>query len=241
MNIRMARLITEPDIYWQNARKVVSSSVMEILARDNNEMGRGISYHTIARGDSAKKEIALTFDDGPHPGYTPKLLAILKQYKVKATFFVVGDMAEKYPDLVRAEIAAGHSVGNHTYHHVNLSKLPPEYIATEIKACGEVVRCITGKAPHLFRPPGGDYNKDVAEISTALDYTMVLWTDDPGDYASPGDHVINNRLLQRANNGGIILIHDGIKQTLNVLPGILKDLKGRGYKFVTIDEMLARK
>lgn len=214
---------------------------MGILTQRKVQLDKGIAYHTLVRGDMARKEIALTFDDGPHLDFTPKLLAVLKQCNVKATFFVVGEMAEKYPNLVRAEIAAGHCVGNHTYHHVNLNKIPPEYVATEIKTCGEVIRSITGKAPHLFRPPGGDYNRQVAQVTVALDYTMVLWTDDPGDYANPGDDIITSRLLNRVSSGGIILVHDGSTQTLTALPKIIKNLKDRGYKFVTVDEMLAKK
>jgi peptidoglycan-N-acetylglucosamine deacetylase len=237
----MKELHAETDPHWEDARKIVARSVMDLYTQHGPELGKSATVHTLIRGDISKKEIALTFDDGPHPTYTPKLLAILKQFNAKATFFVVGEMAEKYPNLIRDEIAAGHSVGNHTYHHVNLTKISPEYVATEIKACGEVIRDITGKPPHLFRPPGGDFNRQVSMVSTALDYTTVLWTDDPGDYASPGEAVINSRLMSSVNNGGIILIHDGIQQTIDVLPKILKVLQERGYKFVTIDEMLAHK
>lgn len=148
-------------------------------------------------------------------------------------------MAEKYPDLVRAELAAGHSVGNHTYHHVNLTQIPPVYVAAELKACGGVLSQISRKSPHLFRPPGGDYNDQVAQVAEALGYKTILWTDDPGDYASPGTRLIEMRTIDRATNGGIILIHDGIQQTLDALPHILRYLQNRGYKMVTVDQMLA--
>jgi peptidoglycan/xylan/chitin deacetylase (PgdA/CDA1 family) len=190
------------------------------------------------RGDKAKKRIAITFDDGPHPQFTPKILAVLKQHDTRATFFLVGEMAEKYPGLVRAEIAAGHNVGNHTYHHVNLTQIPEEFVATEIKACGLVLDNITGKAPHLFRPPGGDYNRLVAETAEAEGYVMVLWTDDPGDYASPGEKVIETRTLDSISNGGIILIHDGVQETVDVLPRIIEYLKAKGFQLVTIDELM---
>jgi polysaccharide deacetylase family sporulation protein PdaB len=226
------------DRYWQNAKEEVDKSVLELLAQHQVELERGTKYDKFIRGDPAKKHVAITFDDGPHPDFTPKLLEILKQYGAKATFFVVGEMAEKSPELVKAEMAAGHDVGNHTYHHVNLTKIPNEDVATEIKACGDVIQQITGKAPHLFRPPGGDYNKRVAEAVEALGYTMVLWTDDPGDYASPGDKVIETRLLDKISNGGIILLHDGVQQTVDVLPQILQHLKSKGFEFVTVDEMM---
>ncbi len=226
------------DKYWQNARKEVYRSVLELLAQHQSEIEKGLKFHKLMYGDPAKKQIALTFDDGPHPKYTPKLLAILKRYHVKATFFVVGEMAQKYPRLVKEQVAAGHSIGNHTFHHVNLTKIPIEDVATEIKACGKVIQSITGQTPHLFRPPGGDYDRAVAEASAALGYVMVLWTDDPGDYASPGTKTIENRVLDKVTNGGIILIHSGIQQTVDVLPQIIRYLKDKGYEFVTVDEML---
>jgi polysaccharide deacetylase family sporulation protein PdaB len=229
------------DRYWQNAKEEVDKSVLELLAQHQAELERGLRYDKLLHGDTSKRQIAITFDDGPHPEYSPQLLAILKKYKAKATFFLVGEKAEQAPDLVRAEVAAGHCVGNHTYHHVNLTKIPNEDVAAEIKACGDVLRKITGQAPHLFRPPGGDYDKQVAETAEALGYTMVLWTDDPGDYASPGDKVIETRVLDHVSNGGIVLIHDGVQQTVDVLPQILGYLKGKGYEFVTIDEMTGKK
>lgn len=226
------------DKYWLSAKSTVYKALPELLAQHEAELKKGLMHDKLMRGDGAKKEIALTFDDGPHPKFTPKLLAILKRYDVKATFFLVGEMAEKYPKLVRDEAAAGHSIGNHTYHHVCLTKIPEGYIATEIDACGNVLRKITHKKVKLFRPPGGDYNDQVAETVEALDYTLILWTDDPADYANPGSKVIEGRLLDKANNGGIILIHDGVEQTVKALPYVIETLKKRGYQFVTIDEML---
>jgi len=226
------------DPYWQHAKLEVYKSVLELLAQHQTELQQQVQYHKLLHGDVKKKQIALTFDDGPHPQYTPQLLEILAREKVPATFFVIGEMADRAPDLVRAEVKAGHSVGNHTYHHVNLTKILEPDIATEIKACGEAVQRITGQTPRLFRPPGGDYDTGVATTSEGLGYTIVLWTDDPGDYLSPGDQVILQRTLQRAGNGGIILIHDGVQQTVNILPQLIHTLKQRGYEFVTIDTML---
>lgn len=226
------------DQYWQTAMEEVYRSTAEVLQQRQKELAAGLKFHVLDRGNPRRKWLALTFDDGPHPQYTPELLAILKQFNVKATFFVVGKMAETSPELVKAEVAAGHTVANHTYHHVNLNKIPEEAVATEIRACGDVIQSITGKTPDLFRPPGGDYNKRVAEAAEALGYTMVLWTDDPGDYASPGERLVETRVLRDLSNGGILLLHDGVQQTVDLLPQLLTILKGRGYEFVTADEML---
>ena len=233
----LAMVQGERDLYWLNAKTIVRKSVGELIAQDQDELLRGLHRNKLLRGNPNEKQIALTFDDGPHPVYTPRLLAILKQYQVKATFFVVGEQAERYPDLVRAEVAAGHSVGNHTYDHVSLIKIPANYVATEIKACGEVLEKITGRSPHLFRPPGGEYDDAVLEASEALGYTTVLWTDDPGDYASPGVAVIEQRTLERASSGGILLLHDGTEQTLEALPTIIETLRQRGFRFVTVDRL----
>jgi peptidoglycan/xylan/chitin deacetylase (PgdA/CDA1 family) len=226
------------DRYWCNAKQEVDKSVLEIIAQDQAELRKGIRHHKFIQGSPRKKWLALTIDDGPHPDYTPYLLAILKKFDVKATFFLVGEMAERHPELVRAEIMDGHEIGNHTYNHVNLTKIPTEEVATEIEACGDVLQTITKQRPHLFRPPGGDYNNNVAEAAEALGYTTVLWTDNAGDWLSPGQGVTERKVLRRASNGGVILMHDGYQQTVDVLPRLLTILKREGYEFVTIDQMM---
>ena len=229
---------SERDKYWLNARNEVYKSTLELIAQHQGELLRGVRTETVLRGDPRRREIALTIDDGPHPAYTPKLLQILSANGVPATFFVVGERAEQYPELIRAEVAAGNEVGNHTYDHVSLVKIPPEYIDTEIKACGDVLAQITGHPPHLFRPPGGEYNLAVSEAAEALGYKIILYSDDPGDYADPGTQVIEARTMDTISNGGIILLHDGSAQTLVILPQIIQRLKARGFRFVTVDELL---
>ncbi|BDI29660.1 hypothetical protein CCAX7_17110 [Capsulimonas corticalis] len=237
-NASLLMVRAERDKYWLNAKTEIYKSTLELTAQRETELNRGLSFSILTRGNPTRKQIALTFDDGPHPAYTPQLLKILKDNGVKATFFVVGEQAEKYPDLIKAEVAGGHAVGNHTYDHVSLIKIPQEYVATEIKACGEVLERILGKPVNLFRPPGGVYDRSVAETSEALGYKMILWTDDPGDYASPGSNLIETRTLDHVTNGGIILLHDGIQQTIDVLPQMLKYLKSKGYEFVTVEQMV---
>jgi len=234
-----AGLVWNPhDHYWKSAQKEVDKSVLSILVQDQTELSNGIRYRKFFRGAPQVREVALTFDDGPHTAYTPQLLAILRKYHVKATFFVVGERAEQAPDLVREEVAEGNEVGNHTYHHVNLTKVSPEEAATEIKACGEVLHAILGHSPHLFRPPGGDYNADVAMDAEALGYTTVLWTDDPGDFKRPGEKLLEQRTVSHVSPGAVILLHDGIKQTIDVLPQIIESIRAQGYQFVTVDQLI---
>ena len=225
------------DAFWARAQKEVYKSPAELSAQRARELRKGLGYDVLAHGDRRSRIVALTFDDGPHPDYTPKLLAVLRQYDVKATFFVVGEMAEKYPGLIRSELAAGHMLANHTYHHVNLTKIPEAEVQTEWQACQDVVKSITGTTMRYARPPGGDYDHAVVQAAMATGLTTVLWTDDPGDYASPGDKTITRRVLDRIGDGGIILLHDGIQQTIDVLPQIIQHMQRQGYRFVTVDEL----
>jgi len=197
----------------------------------------GLKYLKLIKGDPTSKTIALTFDDGPHPEWSERLLEVLRENHVKATFFVVGKMVDRYPDLVREEVAEGHQIANHTYHHRNLSNLSDEEVEQEYRMCDESVYRVTGQHMKFCRPPGGQYDHDVIQSTEHIGLTTVLWTDDPGDYAKPGDDVIEKRLLNRIRNGSIVLLHDGIEQTLEILPKLIQTLRKRGFKFVTIDEM----
>jgi peptidoglycan/xylan/chitin deacetylase (PgdA/CDA1 family) len=234
----LKRIQADRDPYWLQAREDVTRGQAAIFAQDREERARGERLAKIVHGDPESSEIALTFDDGPHHAFTPRLLDVLQRENVKATFFVVGFQAEAEPDLVRRMVAEGHALGNHTYHHVSLPKIEPVYVADEIKACGHVLKGITGRAPHLFRPPGGQYTPDVERVAEALGYTTVLWTADPGDYASPGTSTIFDRTVNTTRGGGILLLHDGVEQTIDVLPTLIHTLRAEGYRFVTVDELM---
>ena len=234
------------DKRWVQARREVEQTDMPRITRERAQWRREIPAHTFSRGSSAKKLIALTFDDGPHPDYAPKILAILARHQIHATFFVVGVTALKYPRLVRDEFAAGNAIGNHTYHHLQPFRSIPEWeMATEIKADGEVIHSLTGVAPHLFRPPGGGfdarggYDQSIATVATALGYTSVMWTDDPGDFdPAISTAVLTERLLKHIGNGAVILLHDGGKHTIELLPHLITTLQQQRYQFVTVDELI---
>lgn len=193
---------------------------------------------TLVHGSSRRKLVALTFDDGPHPRFTPRLMKILDHYKIKATFFLVGKMAEKFPQLVKKQAQVGHLLANHSYHHVNVAELDPKKIATEIKATEDIIFGITGRRTRFFRPPGGNYDADVEQVLADRDYTLALWTVNPGDYEKPGRDFIARRIINDTHNGGVILIHDGVEQTIVALPKIIEGLKARGFTFVTIDKLM---
>lgn len=224
--------------YWERAQESDYKSPEELQAQHERELRKGQKYAKLIRGNPNEKTVALTFDDGPHPAFTSRILAILKQHNINATFFVVGKMAERNPGLVRAEASEGNLVGNHTYDHVNLTKIPDSIVSAEWQKGSAVIKSILGDYPQFCRPPGGDYDKSVITAAMQQGLTTVLWTDDPGDYAKPGDKTIERRVLDRISNGGIILLHDGIQQTIDVLPQIIDHLEKQGFKFVTVDQMI---
>lgn len=225
------------DPLWQRANKEVYATVKELDIQKTIEREKKLLLPALRRGRTDDKTVALTFDDGPHPDYTPKLLEILRKENVKATFFVIGFMVEKYPELAKAIHDDGHLLASHTFSHVNLTTIKPEEIDTELVAADEIIRRATGKPTRFYRPPGGRYNDAVIAAGTALGMTAALWTDDPGDYANPGDQIIVDRTLKALSNGGIILMHDGGAQTLEILPELIQSIKKRGYSFVRVDEM----
>ena len=226
-----AMLNNEESVFWTSARREINAGIGRtrkpmILARSTRQYRAG------------KKLVALTFDDGPHTATTQPILDILKRRHVPATFFFVGAMAARHPELVRAAAHDGHSIGNHTFHHVTMPALSQADAATEIKACGSVIKAATGAMPHLFRPPGGQYTPQIAGDAAALGYQTVLWTCDPGDYLRLPPAVIAKRTLKTVTPGGIIILHSGVGETVRALPSIIESLRAAGYLFVTVDEML---
>lgn len=187
------------------------------------------------------KTIALTFDDGPHGDRTLQLLIELKRLDVKATFFVVGKMVDKYPWLVREEFANGNEIANHTYNHLNLDRLTGAQVAAEYKNCSDAIQRAIGFRPRFCRPPGGRFDTEVLQAASDEGMWTVLWTDDPGDFARPDPKVLVERIDSQMKDGGILLLHDGIPQTLEVLPEVIRELKKRGYRFVTCSQLLAQK
>ncbi|WP_213581874.1 polysaccharide deacetylase family protein [Paenibacillus sp. J2TS4] len=210
---------------------------------------KGRDYYE-ARGEivwevkTEEKVIALTFDDGPNPVQTAQILDLLKQYDARATFFVVGRRMEKFPDLARREVAEGHELANHTYSHRYFKKSTPiDQIRQEIVKNQQLITSITGQKPHLFRPPGGFYNDNVVKASRDAGYLTVLWSwhQDTKDWSSPGVNKIVRKVLDNARNGDIVLFHDHVErnpQTVEALKQILPELKQRGFRFVTVSELL---
>ena len=155
----------------------------------------------IKNNSNNSKEIALTFDDGPHPKETAKILGILKKYNAKATFFVVGKHVKWYPDSVIRASKEGHEIGNHTFTHPDISTLSNEQLKTEIKNCEDIIIEKTGKKPVLFRPPFGNYNERcLKELSQDLGYTVILWSGvDAKDWRNPPASQIADKIIKNVN------------------------------------------
>ena len=190
-------------------------------------------------GSSGEKMVALTFDDGPKPGVTEPLLDILIHENIPATFFVIGRHVMEYPELTRKISAAGMEIANHSYTHRNLTKLADDGIAREIMETQAAVVTVTGKKPRYLRPPGGNWNSKVAKVTRDWGLTPCFWTVDV--YASEiiGAQEVADAVLKQVRPGAIVLMHNGKVSTLQALPTIVKELRARGYQFVTV-EVLAR-
>jgi len=197
-----------------------------------------MELRSLSMSPGGLKEIALTFDDGPVPSTTPKILQVLDKEGVKATFFVVGKMVEKYPSLLKEIWEKGHDVGNHTYSHPDLTKLSKQDIQKELDKTRILIKKTTGKDMYLFRPPGGRYDNKVIVTTTLTGYKMILWTDYPEDYGCLSSRLIYEKAISKAEEEGIILLHNGLDATLEVLPRIISQLRKEGYSFVTISELM---
>lgn len=184
------------------------------------------------------KKIALTFDDGPYPELSEKLLRILAEEKVKATFFIVGEMGERYPYLLQLLNSQGHEIAGHTYTHPNLTKIPLVKIREELEKTHLLIKKFTGKDTYLFRPPGGNYNENLQNICSALGYQPVFWTIFPQDHLDIPADEIYQRVIGNIHPNGIILFHSGKENTLQALPRIIQTLKEKNYTFVTVSDLI---
>jgi peptidoglycan/xylan/chitin deacetylase (PgdA/CDA1 family) len=233
--------ITEPvksSPYWKRAYKEVYLKPEEIDAQIAKGAAPEKSLSIIRQGLPNQRSLAITFDDGPHPGYTLRLLEILKRRKVKATFFLVGKQAEKYPALVRAIQRDGHEIGNHTFSHVDLTRLSSRDVDTEYRACSDILKSITGITPKLCRPPGGNFNDEVIQAAMGNGMTTVFWTNDPGDYARPTAKVLAERAMANLRNGSILLFHGGIEETLDCLPILFDYANSKVFEWETVSDVL---
>jgi peptidoglycan-N-acetylglucosamine deacetylase len=184
--------------------------------------------------------VAMTFDDGPSAANTPRLLDMLKQRNIKATFFLIGQNAAANPNIVRRILAEGHEIGNHTWTHPQLSKLTDDRVTAEITKTQDAIKQASGFTPTILRPPYGAITPRQREwIEKQFGLSIILWSVDPLDWKRPGPSVVTQRILSQARPGAIILSHDIHKQTVDAMPATLDGLIAKGYKFVTVSQLIA--
>jgi len=201
-------------------------------------------------GPTDRRVIALTFDDGPNNEGNTELLDILYKYGVKATFFVIGSEVEKNPDAVHMMYDYGHEVGCHTYYHTRLGDVSVDKMVEGIKRTDDLIESITGERPKFFRPPGGSTSSALTKALKEMGMKTVGWTINAEDfteftesfeieenYQKVADELKEN-VLTKASPGAIVLLHNGSKQTILALPGIIEGLRNNGYGFVTMSELM---
>ena len=187
------------------------------------------------QSDELTKKVALTFDDGPNPDYTPELLDELKKRGVPATFFVLGAEVEQYPQLVRRASEEGHLIGVHSYKHVNLRQLSDQQAVEQVNRTNEAIHAACGQYASYIRPPYGCWKED-------LDYEVqmveVLWDIDPRDWATTSADLVVQRVLQDVEENSIILLHDASESSVRAACMIIDRLQAQGYEFVTVDKLI---
>ncbi len=220
---------------------VLSGAVFLISAR-----GRAVVAAAIKRElpiycvEKQDKVVSLSFDAAWGNEDTEELIEILGRYGVKATFFVVGEWAEKYPESVKALADAGHEVMNHSDTHEHFTKLSPEQMTAEINACSDKIEKITGVRPLLFRAPYGDYNDSVIKTVKEAGVYPIQWDVDSLDWKGYDAETIKKRVLKRVSKGSIVLFHNAAEHTPEALPGIIEGLISEGYTFAPVSQLIYR-
>jgi peptidoglycan/xylan/chitin deacetylase (PgdA/CDA1 family) len=183
--------------------------------------------------------IAMTFDDGPSATLTPKLLDLLAARHIKVTFFVIGENVAEHPEIVARAAREGHEIGNHSWSHPNFAKMSQESVRSQLQRTDDAIKNATGKRPTLMRPPYGSLTeREKHWIHDEFGYQIILWDVDPYDWRRPGPAVVRNRILKETRAGSIVLSHDIHPGTIEAMPSTFDALEAKGFKFVTVSELI---
>src|SRR6266516_4851169 len=183
--------------------------------------------------------IAMTFDDGPSATLTPKVLDLLAAHHIKATFFVIGENVAEHPEIVARAAREGHEIGNHSWSHPNFGKMSDENVRRQLWRTDDAIKNATGKRPTLLRPPYGSITaREKRWIHDEFGYQIILWDVDPNDWKRPGPAVVRNRILKETQPGSIVLSHDIHPGTIEAMPSTFDALEAKGFKFVTVSELI---
>lgn len=201
----------------------------------NNESSRKLPIYNVQRDD---KVCAISFDAAWGNEDTHDLVEILKNYNVKATFFVVGDWVDKYPESVKELADAGHDIMNHSNTHPHMTQITKEKMISEVTECDSKIEKITGVKPTLFRPPYGDYNDNVVTTLKEIGHYTIQWDVDSLDWKDLSADEIYNRVTKNVKNGSIVLFHNAAKHTPEALPKIIEKLQSDGFKIIKINDLI---
>ena len=238
-----------PDL---NGKAVASTAgFVEQKNKGTAEVGMKAGVKQQGAGSSLpvrRKCMALTFDDGPYPPYTGRLLDVLKEKKIHATFFLVGEPARLHPDLVRRMVDEGHTVGLHAFCHRDFLKLTEEEKEKDLQQGKEILQSITGKEPVYWRPPHGFRDSSVMKIASAKDLQVVNWSVIPRDWTGIDKQEIYNRVMDKAEDGAVVLLHDGDsplykasrQATVDAVGPLIDSLREKGYHLVSLEEYTGR-
>ncbi len=222
--------------FWSFMKKITKCliiSLTAVLLFSSFNVGKAEENRKV---DFSKPMVALTFDDGPRKGTTDEILKILEEENVRATFFVLGEMAAKNPEILRKIYLSGNEIANHTYNHPNLKKISLAEAEKEIRKTDEIIFEITGSTPRLLRAPGGNVTAELKELF--LDRRFVLWTVDSLDWKYRStEHLISFFKTASLKNGDIILMHDIRETTKDALREVIRIIKNRGFEIVTVSEL----
>jgi polysaccharide deacetylase family sporulation protein PdaB len=223
------------DILHPDARVTVNAATGEQLPDFLIAGEEDMSAFSIEGIDPSEKVVALTFDDGPNPSTTEQILDALEQYDAVATFFVLGERAADYPEVVRKIYENGNEIGNHSYDHADFKQISTESLHSEIDRTNQAIYDAVGAHPIIVRPPYGSINDSIAE---EIGRACILWTVDPEDWKNRDTEIDYNNVMNVVQDGDIVLMHDIYQETADAAVQIIKDLKSQGYKFVTVSQMM---
>jgi peptidoglycan/xylan/chitin deacetylase (PgdA/CDA1 family) len=193
---------------------------------------------------SSVNQVALTFDDGPDSKYTPQILDILKEHNVKATFFLLGKLSQKYQGVVKRIAREGHTIANHTWSHANLTQLETDEVEAEVEKTTKIIKEITNRKVNLLRPPYGHFSNELREMFAQTNYEIIHWSVDTLDWRAKNKQEIIDKVEGQLHNGAIILLHSAggptqdLTPTVQALPELIEEIKARGLDLVTVDDLL---
>lgn len=249
-------VIFTSSILFLEKEKTIATSAQEIsnqkiewgIKRNDNHMQPDLGsknksildkYQGIAMGNKDSKKVYLTFDEGYEAGYTEKILEILKQNEVKATFFITAHYVNTQSELVEKMIQEGHTIGNHTVNHKSMPSLTLEEIKNEVMNLHTTIYEKFGYEMKYIRPPKGEYSEKTVEYCNSLGYTTVMWSfayDDWDENKQGREEYAKKKILDNIHNGAVILLHGNSKDNTNVLDTCMKEIKKMGYEFASLDE-----